>query len=176
MTSKLEDVVVDSYRVLLDYALSHGGDTASTRIPALEAERDQAMRRAEKLEGIQADLEKTQRILNDERGKHDQQTAGLNIRIQGLEQERDAATKRVEQLAQSLADMDAQLGQAQQRFTAMQAELDKAQANNPLGDTERADLVRLVGQAVEYSEEDPDRAHKALTRALLTLNGDTNND
>lgn len=172
MTSKLEDVVVDSYRVLLDYALSHGGDTASTRIPALEAERDQATRRAEKLEGVQTDLEKTQRILNDERGKHDQQTAELNIRIQGLEQERDAATKRVEQLAQSLADMDAQLGQAQQRFTAMQSELDKAHANNPLGDTERADLVRLVGQAVEYFEEDPDRAHKALTRAHLTLTGD----
>lgn len=176
MTNKLEDVVVDSYRVLLDYALSHGGDTASTRIPALEAERDQALRRAERLEGVQADLEKTRRILQEERGQHDKTVADLGTQILGLEQERDAATKRVEQLAQSLADMDAQLGQAQQRFTNMQAELDKANANNPLGDTERADLVRLVGQAVEFFEEDPDRAHKALTRTLLTLNGDTNND
>lgn len=172
----MEDVFVDSYKTLLEFALTHQGDADAAIIPQLRSELESATRRAEKLEGVQTDLEKTQRILHDERGKHDQQTADLNIHIQGLEQERDAATKRVEQLAQSLADMDAQLGQAQQRFNAMQSELDKAHANNPLDDTERADLVRLVGQAVEYFEEDPDRAHKALTRAHLTLTGDTNDN
>ena len=37
----------------------------------------------------------------------------------------------------------------------------------------RDDIARLVGQAVEYFEQDPDRAWKSLTRAHLALKGNT---
>lgn len=163
--SKLEDIMATSYEKLLDYALTHQGDPDATTIPQLRKDLEAAQRRAERLENIRTDLEKTQNILNQERREHTEERDVLlrrNTELTELLQQRDF----------EITEYEADATTNQQRFEQLQTQLDKANANNPLDATERADLVRLVGQAVEYFEEDPDRAHKALTRAHLTLTGD----
>lgn len=167
--SKLEDIMATSYEKLLDYALTHQGDPDAATIPQLRKDLEAAQRRAERLENIRTDLEKTQNILNQERREHTEERDALlrrNTELTELLQQRDF----------EITEYEADATTNQQRFEQLQTQLDKANANNPLGDTERADLLRQIETAMAQFEEDPGKSWQALTRAHLTLTGHTNDN
>lgn len=167
--SKLEDIMATSYEKLLDYALTHQGDPEAATTPQLRSELETATRRAERLENIRTDLEKTQNILNQERREHTEERDALlrrNTELTELLQQRDF----------EITEYEADATTNQQRFEQLQTQLEKANANNPLGDMERADLVRQIETAMAQFEEDPDKSWQALTRAHLTLTGNTNDN
>ena len=69
--------------------------------------------------------------------------------------------------------IDALHRQVRELNEALNTARDEAKRHPETKFKERDDIARLVGQAVEYFEQDPDRAWKALTRAHLTLKGTT---
>lgn len=163
--SKAEEVLAASYEKLLEFALSHHGDPDTMRIPQLEAERDAALTKAKNLEGVRADLKRTQDVLNRERGAHDQQ-------ILKLETQLEHAKAKAEESVFTIAQLESDLALAEERFKQMQAELDKPRVN-----PEWEDLDRFITAAVEHFDHDPEKALKNLTRAHLALQGkEPNND
>ena len=69
--------------------------------------------------------------------------------------------------------IDSLTRQVRELTEELKASRDEAKRHPAPKFEERDDIARLVGQAVEYFEQDPDRAWKALTRAHLALKGNT---
>lgn len=68
-------------------------------------------------------------------------------------------------------DAAARVATLEAKLRTVTEERDQARANEAMDDTMRADVTRLVGQAVEFFDENPDRALQSLNRAYLTLKG-----
>ena len=148
-SDKLTDYLVESHKKLLDYALTHDAGGFEPRADELEEELAEANQTITKLRRTA--------------GEYD------NLR-QTLFRERDENRERERNMTSIISELEAQHAQDEQRFTQLEAQRELAAL---LTDTEREDLTRLVGQAVEFFEDDPDRAWRALTRAHLVLKGNT---
>lgn len=168
-----EEVLAASYEKLLQFALTHGGDPDAARIPQLEAERDAALTRVKNLENVRADLEKTQRIVAEERQEHDNKIREAEAQLKQLRQQNEEAgftiaalEDEAEDAQQQIIAYQADLEMHRTRFTQMQAELDKPRIN-----PEWEDLNRFITAAVEYFDTNPEKAFKNISRAHLALQG-----
>lgn len=71
-------------------------------------------------------------------------------------------------------EIDALNQKVQELTAALNESRDENKQTNPTPAFKgRDDIARLVGQAVEFFEDDPDRAWQSLTRAHLALKGNT---
>lgn len=152
MSKTLEELVAGSYEKLLDFSLTHQGDADAARTPQLTAERDAARRQLKTLEGVRADLEKTQNILNTERKYHEK-----------LVEEHKAAKARVAQLEDTVKTMAQDL----QTKTATITELE----NRPLVHPDWEGIDRFATRAIDFFESDPGKSYQALNRLKLSLQG-----
>lgn len=99
-----------------------------------------------------------------------------NRRERELKSHLQAAENRLVDMTHIIAEYQAGEAMAHQRFNQMQAELEKAQANiTGLSRTDRANVLRLINNALEKFDDDPDGAFANLNRAKTTLTqGGTN--
>lgn len=191
LMEKMQDYLIEQNRLLLDQALRNptGPDALKSenaqlaaKVRELENELHDANGQITRLGPVRDDLEKTQRILNEERDENRALVATLREQLTNADQQIASQTEMIEnqgrvvrEQATALSERDAELANAEQRFADVEQKLQSAYDElaqlPPLNDSEREDLTRLVGQAVQFWEEDEDRALRSVTRALLTLQG-----
>lgn len=171
MTDKAVDHIIKQNETLLQAVLRGGTAPApahTTSTDELEAELAEANRTITKLRSEAEDYNTLRNTLFKEREDNREQVTALKTQL-------DLAETRNANLAQQIAEYEAQEAQVVQRFKQLQAELETAQANTTdLTKTDRANVLRLINNALEKFDDDPDGAFANLNRAKTTLTqGDT---
>ena len=165
MTDKAVDHIIKQNETLLQ-AVLRGGTTPApvdTNTDELEQELAEANRTITKLRDEAEDYNMLRATLFKEREDNREQVTALKTQL-------DLAETRNANLAQQIAEYEAQEAQVVQRFKQLQAELETAQANTTdLTKTDRANTLRLINNALEKFDDDPDGAFANLNRAKTTL-------
>lgn len=171
MTDKAVDHIIKQNETLLQAVLRGGTAPApvDTNTDELEQELADAYAQLAKLRITANDYEVLRDTLFKEREDNREQVTALKTQL-------DLAETRNANLAQQIAEYEAQEAQVVQRFKQLQAELETAQANTTdLTKTDRANTLRLINNALEKFDDDPDGAFANLNRAKTTLTqGNTN--
>mgnify|MGYP002717347299 CR=1 FL=1 len=165
MTDKAVDHIIKQNETLLQAVLRGGTPPApvDTTVDELEQELAEANKTITTLKTEHRDYEKLRDTLFKERDDNHEQVTALKTQL-------DLAETRNANLAQQIAEYEAQEAQVVQRFKQLQAELETAQANTTdLTRTDRANTLRLINNALEKFDDDPDAAFANLNRAKTTL-------
>lgn len=172
MTDKAVDHIIKQNETLLQAVLRGGTPPTpvnTTSTDELEQELAEANRTITKLRDDAEDYNTLRNTLFKEREDNREEVTALKTQL-------DLAETRNANLAQQIAEYEAQEAQVVQRFKQLQAELETAQANTTdLSRTDRANVLRLINNALEKFDDDPDGAFANLNRAKTTLTqGETN--
>ena len=165
MTDKAVDHIIKQNETLLQAVLRGGTAPApvDTNTDELEQELAEANRTITTLKTEHRDYEKLRDTLFKERDDNREEVTALKAQL-------DLAETRNANLAQQIAEYEAQEAQVVQRFKQLQAELENAKANTTdLTKTDRANVLRLINNALEKFDDDPDGAFANLNRAKTTL-------
>lgn len=166
MTDKAVDHIIKQNEALLHHVLRGGAaptpaDTTST--DELEQELAEANRTITKLRDEAEDYNTLRTTLFKEREDNREQVTALKTQL-------DLVETRNANLAQQISEYEAQEAQVVQRFKQLQAELEIAQSNTTeLTKTDRANTLRLINNALEKFDDDPDGAFANINRAKTTL-------
>lgn len=175
MTDKAVEHILKQNDKLLDFMLALTSTTTPAEVVVdntdeLEHELAEANRTITKLRDEAEDYNTLRNTLFKEREDNRKQVTALKTDL-------DLAETRNANLAQQIAEYEAQEAQVVQRFKQLQAELEKAQANTTnLNTTDRANVLRLINNALEKFYDDPDAAFTNITRAKTTLTQEDTNE